>query len=310
MNCESSKHLLVLLNWGQLSFEDGEAVETHLESCAACTLERQKLQQLDTFLELQSAPVSPDLLGRCRRDLAERLRQEAPRRSVFSPLLWWRSIASAPWLKTGLKPAAALALLTIGFVGGKVLRPSAPQLTATQPAVIQTSTEGAREQDSTSTVSVPVGYEPSRQSASIPETSTPRNDIRMRNLLLAAVNDQDPALRVDSIDLLQHRCGDETVRRALLGALKSDKNSGVRLKALDALRPYAQNPETRAVLAGVLLNDNSPTIRAQAIDLLVQSRGADVASTLQELLRREENPYIRERSVNALRAMKASTGTF
>jgi HEAT repeat protein len=163
---------------------------------------------------------------------------------------------------------------------------------------------------STETEDVPVSYEPARQREVPPGLDGAPNDARIRELLLAAVNDQDPALRVDSIDLLQHRCGDETVRKTLLGALRSDPNSGVRLRALEALRPYARNSETRAVLASVVLNDTSPAIRTQAIDLLVQSNGSDVASTLQEVLRREENPYIRERSVHALRAMKATTETF
>jgi hypothetical protein len=305
VNCETAKNMLVLLNCGELSFEDEESVETHLESCPACNAERRRLQHLDTFLELQSAAVSPDLLARCRRDLSERLMHEAPRRTGFSLVAWWqgmRGISSAPWLK----PAAALALLTAGFMGGKLVRPPSPQSSVAQPAITQAVTENARGLDPVSNEDPQAIYPPVRQ-ASVPIAA---NDTRVRNILLAAVNDQDPALRVDSIDLLQHRCGDETVRRALLGALKTDKNSGVRLKALDALRPYAQSPATRVVLASVVLNDNSPTIRAQAIDLLVQSSGADVASTLQEVLRREENPYIRERSANALRAMKASAGTF
>jgi hypothetical protein len=302
VNCETAKDLLVLLNCGELSFEDEEAVEMHLESCPACETERQRLEHLDALLECQSAGVPPDLLARCRRDLSERLIQEAPRRTRFLPAGWLRSLSSAPWLK----PAAALALLTVGFMGGKLVRPGAPQLTAAQPAVAQPVTDNAQGLTPVSPEEVPVSYQPNRQVALPAEPSDPR----VRNLLLAAVNDQDPALRVDSIDLLQNRCSDETVRRALLGALKTDRNSGVRLKALEALRPYAQNTDTRVVLAGVVLNDSSPTIRAQAIDLLVQSRGADVASTLQEVLRREENPYIRERSANALRAMKASAGTF
>jgi len=302
VNCDTAKGLLVLLNCGELGFEDEEAVEMHLESCPACEAERQRLEHLDALLECQSASVSPELLARCRRDLSERLGQEAPRRTGFSPAPWLRNLSPAPWLK----PAAALALLAVGFMGCKSIRPGAPQLTAAQPAIAQPATDNAQELNPVSPAEVPISYQPNRQAA-IP---TEPNDARVRNLLLAAVNDQDPALRVDSIDLLQARCGDETVRRALLGALKTDRNSGVRLKALEALRPYARNTETRVVLAGVVLNDSSPTIRAQAIDLLVQSRGADVASTLQEVLRREENPYIRERSVNALHAMKASAGTF
>jgi hypothetical protein len=302
VNCETAKNLLVLLNCGELSFEDEEAAETHLESCPTCSSERQRLQQLDTLLELQSATVSPNLLARCRRNLSERLVQEAPRRTGFSLAAWLKGLFYTPWLK----PAAALALLTVGFMGGKLIRPGAPQPMASQIAVAQPATDNGPGLEPVSVEDSQAPYPPARQAAFPIEA----NDARVRNLLLAAVKDQDPALRVDSIDLLQHRCGDETVRRALLGALKTDKNSGVRLKALDALRPYAQSPATRVVLASVVLNDNSPTIRAQAIDLLVQSRDADVASTLQEVLRREENPYIRERSAHALRAMKASAGTF
>jgi hypothetical protein len=149
-------------------------------------------------------------------------------------------------------------------------------------------------------------YEETRQK----EVPGDVNSAGVRGLLLAAVNDQDPALRIDSIDLLRSRCNDEIVRQALLRALRTDKYSGVRLKALDALRPYSRDPETRSTLAEVLLNDPNPAIRTQAIDLLVQSRGADVAGTLQEVLRHEDNSYIRERSMNALRAMKASAGTF
>ena len=302
MNCETAKDLLVLINYGELSFEDEEALEKHLESCSSCSAERTQLEQLDAILERQAADLSPDLLARCRRDLSGKLAQERPPRSASALASWWRELSSVPWLK----PAAALALLVVGFAGGTLIRSNQAQLPQTPRTAAQTASNGANTIEPASAEAVPALDETPRAH----DVSSEPSDARMRNLLLAAVNDQDPALRVDSIDLLQHRCGDESVRKALLGALKADPNSGVRLKALEALRPYSTNPETRVVLAGVVLNDTSPAIRAQAIDMLVQSRGSDVASTLQEVLRREENPYIRERSVHALRAMKASAGTF
>lgn len=302
MNCETAKDMLVLLNYCELSFEDEEAIERHLESCVSCSAEQRVLGRLDAFLERQATSVSPELLGRCRRELADRILQDGPRRAGLALSAWWRDLSSAPWLK----PAAALALLVVGFSGGKLIRPGQVPVAANPPAVTQSGAERAQPIDPISVAEAPHAYSPVRQR----EDPGQPSDARVRNLLLAAVNDQDPALRVDSIDLLQNRCGDETVRKALLGALKADPNSGVRLKALEALRPFSRNPETRVVLAGVVLNDTSPTIRAQAIDLLVQSRGSDVANTLQEVLRREENPYIRERSAHALRAMKASAGTF
>jgi len=305
VNCETARDLLVLLNYGELSFEDEDALERHLDSCPACVAEKKSLEKLDAFLASDAAEVPPGLLARCRRDLSGRLLHEkAPSRPFFLHV-WWQDLSSAAWLK----PAAAVALLVVGFTGGKMVHPVQTQNVALAPvqrAVAQPVEERALAPEPETSAETPIAYQPVRQA----EALSGESDLRVRNLLLAAVNDQDPALRVDSIDLLQKRCGDETVRKALLGALKGDPNSGVRLRALEALRPYSHSQDTRTVLANVVLNDTSPTIRAQAIDLLVQSRDPDVASTLQEVLRREENPYIRERSVHALRAMKASAGTF
>jgi HEAT repeat protein len=143
------------------------------------------------------------------------------------------------------------------------------------------------------------------------ELSGGLDDEEIRRLLLsAAVDPADPGLRVESIDLLKAHSSDDEVRKALLDALRADPNSGVRLKAIEGLRAYARDPETRRVLAAVLLHDDNPGVRTQAIDLLVQSKEPDVAGVLQELIRREENNYVRSRSQKALNEMKASVGTF
>ena len=308
MNCESVKDLLVLLNCGELSFEEEEQIEQHLETCRDCAAERHRLEQLDAFLGLERVEASPDLLARCRRDLAARIRSEAPPSRLRQ---WWQMLNGTWW-----KPAAALALLAVGFLGGRALHSGTVPFAETAglqiPAEVN-STAGSQPTvskvqvvDSAPDGTVRVRFAETRQR----ELRGDPNDVRVRNLLLAAVNDQDPALRVDSIDLLRRHCDDGAVRKALIGALRSDRNSGVRLRALEALRSYALEPETRHVLAEVLLNDNSPAIRTQAIDLLTAGRASDMAGTLQEVLRHEENSYIRERSVHALQAMKASTGTF
>jgi hypothetical protein len=302
VNCESTKDLLVLLNYGELSFDEEEALLSHLDSCRSCAAERRRIEKLDALLELQRPAPPAGLLSRCRRDLGAQVAEEMPGRNWLHMAGWWRSVTAMAWLK----PAAAIALLAVGFVGGREIRSAGASPVAFMPLHETPAAGKVQLADN-----VPGG-----RAGSIYEETRPRgvlgdpNDAGVRGLLLAAVNDQDPALRIDSIDLLRSRCNDETVRQALLRALRTDRYSGVRLKALDALRPYARDPETRSTLAEVLLNDPSPAMRTQAIDLLVQSRGADVASTLQEVLRHEDNSYIRERSVNALRAMKASAGTF
>lgn len=302
MNCESAKDLLVLMNYGELGFDEEEALLLHLDSCRACAAERRRLEKLDALLELLRPAPPADLLSRCRVDLAARVAEEAPRMNRLSPVNWWRSMTAMAWLK----PAAAIALLAVGFVGGHAVRSGGASTAAFVPLRETPAVGKVHLVDNEPNGKVRITYDETRQR----EVLGDLNDPRVRGVLLAAVNDQDPALRIDSIDLLRDRCNDETVRKALLLVLRTDRYSGVRLKALDALRPYSRDPETRSALAEVLLNDPSPAMRTQAIDLLVQSRGAAVASTLQEVLRHEENSYIRERSVDALRAMKASAGTF
>jgi hypothetical protein len=139
------------------------------------------------------------------------------------------------------------------------------------------------------------------------------DDRIVREMLLAATRDpDDPALRVDSVEYLKTRCEREEVRKAFVRALESDPNEGVRLKALEALKAYAGQVEVRSALTKVLLADQSAAVRTQTIDLLVNTRRneAELAGVLQDLMRREQNSYIRQRGQSALRAMNASLETF
>ena len=136
-------------------------------------------------------------------------------------------------------------------------------------------------------------------------------DPEIRQLLLAAAKDPtDPGLRVESVEVLCSRSQEAEIRDALLYALEHDSNPGVRLKAIAGLKEYSKDPEARQVLARVLLKDTNAGVRAQAIDVLTQQRSKDVVGSLQELLRREDNDYVRQRTQRALNEMKASPGVF
>src|SRR5262249_21689431 len=130
-------------------------------------------------------------------------------------------------------------------------------------------------------------------------------------LLLAAAKDpSDPGLRVESVDLLKGRSESAEIRRALLYALQHDSNPGVRLKALDGLKGFAEDPETRKTLTQVLLADKNPGVRTQVIDLLIQHKNDNMVGVLQELMRKEDNGYVRMRCQRALSEMNASVETF
>jgi hypothetical protein len=307
MNCETAKHQLVLSAYGELSFDEEETLEQHLDACASCAAERVKLEKLSSLLDTGEAEIPAGLLARCRRELAVSLQQERARQSPWVTLRnFWRNwIVNPPmWLR----PLGAVAMLAVGFFGARLVpvhSTALAQMGVPQdpPPVISK----VRLVNPDETGQVRVRYDEVRQR----ELRGNLGDERIRRLLLAAAADPaDPGLRVDSIDILKNQTSDNEVRRALLNALRADTNSGVRLKALEALRPYAHDSETRQVLAQVLLTDDNPGVRTQAIDLLLLSKEPDVAGVLQQLLRREEDGYVRSRSQKALNDMKASVGTF
>jgi hypothetical protein len=84
----------------------------------------------------------------------------------------------------------------------------------------------------------------------------------------------------------------------------------VRLKALEGLKPYASDAAVRKTLANVLLKDDNPGVRVQAIDLLSAHHDDSIVGVLQDVMQKEDDGYIRTRTGDLLRAMKASLGTY
>jgi hypothetical protein len=306
MNCEKWQEQLVLFLHGELSFDEEEALEKHLASCPECAAERRRLEEVFSLLEQGEAEAPSGLLARCRRDLIAAVEDERSslKRRFSVAELWRRWVVNPPmWLR----PVGAFAMLAVGFFAARYLPASDPLIQFAGPNVNPAVVSRVRLVDQEGPGRVRVLFDETRQR----EISGAMDDGRIRQLLLAAAADQgDPGIRVESIGMLKNQCSDEEVRKALLNAVKNDTNSGVRLKALDGLKPYASDPETRKVLAQVLLTDSNPGVRTQVIDLLVQSKSTDVAGVLQELMRREDNTYVRSRSQKALTEMKASVGTF
>ena len=136
------------------------------------------------------------------------------------------------------------------------------------------------------------------------------DDQNIQRLLLTAAREDNPAVRVESVDLLKSHSDSSAVRDALLNAVAHDPNDGVRLKAVEGLKPLAADPDVRKVLAQVLLADNNSAVRMQVVDLLVEHRDDAIVGVLQNLMQKENNSYVRLKSEKALKEMNASIGTF
>jgi hypothetical protein len=136
------------------------------------------------------------------------------------------------------------------------------------------------------------------------------NDTNIQRLLLAAAHEDNPAVRVESVDLLRSQSGSTEVRDTLINVLAQDSNPGVRLKALEGLKPLAADSEVRKTLRHVLLADDNVAVRTLVIDLLVAHRDDNMVGMMQGLVQRENNNSVRLKLEKALRDMNASVGTF
>jgi hypothetical protein len=298
-----------LLLYGELSFDEEERIESHLDVCSECraALAHEKAVHA-AFDQIEITP-SPTLLRECREDLRIRLMEEA---AAPAPVHagWWEKFVDALTLRPSagmLRPAGALTLLAIGFAAARML----PMMNVnSQFAGLVPGASRVRYVEPASDGKIHLVLDETRQRV----ISGRLEDQQFRALLLTAAKDpSDPGLRAETVDILNAGAQTADVRDALIAALQHDQNAGVRMKALEGLRPFAQQPEVRTALTHVLLSDSNPGLRTQAIDLITKGTRVDrqIIGTLQELmLRGEQQGYVRERCRRVLEAMNASAETY
>jgi hypothetical protein len=305
MTCDEAKKTMPLFLYGELSFEDEERLETHIDECADCRVELARNKAV--FKSLDAAEVVPSqaLLDECRADLHLRLAHVEPENAGF-----WNKLRDGFTVRfhfTGFAQAGgAVAMLILGFVAAR-MTPATLLGPWHAASVAEPVTSRVRYVEPGAPGQVQIVVDETRQRV----LSGRVDDQAIQRLLLTAAKDSsDPGLRVESVDLLKNRSQSTEVRQALLYALQHDSNAGVRLKALDGLKDFAADPETRQALTQVLLKDNNPGVRTQVIDLLIQGHNNAMVGVLQELMMKEDNGYIRMRCQKALHEMNASVETY
>ena len=303
MTCEETKRSFSLLLYGELSFDEEESVESHLEGCEAC---RQGLERERAMHEqLYAMEVRPQfgMLARSREQLRRSMAVAPVRESLWQKLRNGFTIHVHP-IPAGLQPVGAIALIAMGFFAARMIPASKG---SAGMADMSPMTSRVRYVEPGKAGKVQVVVEDTRERI----LSGAVDDQNIQALLLAAARDpQDAGLRVDSVDLLKSSRDNPQVRDALLNALQHDSNPGVRLKALEGLKNLSADPQVRQVLTKVLLNDDNAGVRKEAIDLLIQHKEDRMVGVLQELMRKEDNGYIRLRCQKALHDMNASVETY
>jgi len=318
MNCESVTKLIPLYFYGELPGEEEDALEQHLDTCAACARRAESQRALHAALDRRAVQPSAALLAECRHDLMRSVYQQGvmmrqaespqpPAHRPFAALLaaWLPSLG--PWRM----PLGASAMLALGFVAARLTQPGAAgpfSFASLAPENVISSVRSVQPvQDSSRPGEVQIVLDETRRRV----VSGQVNDGNIQRLILAAAHDENnPGVRWVSVDLLKAHSDSSPVRELLLNRVAEDPNPGVRLKALDGLKAYAGDPEVRKVLAQVLTRDDNPGVRIAAVDALTAHAREDMVGLLQAVVGREDNTYVRRRCVKALEDMNASAGTF
>ena len=306
MKCDDARKTLPLFLYGELSFEDEEQLEVHIDECDACrdALAREKL----LFKSLDAAEIVPsaELLADCRAQLRQRLEHAAPERASFWDKIRQGFTINFHFAPGIMQPIGALAMLAIGFFGARVT-PASFLGSFHSAGLVDPGSSRVRYVEPMGSGRVQIVVDETTQRT----LSGTLEDQSIQRLLLTAAKDpSDAGLRVESVNLLKNQPQSAEVRSALLDVVQHDSNAGVRLKALDGLKDFADDPETRKTLAKVLLKDDCPGVRTQVIDLLIQHHADSMMGVFQEVMGKEQNGYIRMRCQRALHDMNASAETY
>jgi hypothetical protein len=305
MTCLEARAQLDLLLYGELSFDEEDRIETHLEGCGECRAALEREKALHAAFDGVAIEPAPSLLRECRTDLAARLSQEA--RAPQPHIGWWdrftHMLTGGPGVM--LRPVGAMALVALGFFAARITS------TGSLAGVSEAGMARVRDVRPSADGRVQITVDETRQRV----VSGGLDEQPIRELLMEAIRDpNDPGLRADSVDLLNTRAQSADVRDALVYTLQHDQNHGVRFKAMEGLKAFAHEPEVRSALSETLLTDSDPGIRTQAIDLLIQGSGEtldrQVIGTLQQLMLREENAGVRQKSQRVLASFNASPGIY
>ena len=312
MTCDSVSKLIPVYFYGELTADEEDRIEQHLDGCAACSREMDQQRAMAAAFDSRQAAVPPHLLESCRADLMAAVQGGAPRIA--------RPVQKGPWtlflealaatfanMNRLRQPVGALALVALGFFAARWAgsNPAAPVATPSAlPSDDVFATVRSVRPDASGQVQI--AYDETRRRV----LSGRADDQAIQKLLLAAAHEENASVRVESMNLLKERTGSSEVRDALLNAVAHDPNDGVRLRALEGLKPLVADAEVRRTLSQVLLSDTNPAVRMQVVDLLVAHRDDSVVGVLQGLVQREDNNYERLKLEKALKDMNASIGTF
>ena len=291
LNCKEYQHQITLLLYEELPEGAQPELEAHLQECSNCqnAFESEQAMHASFAEDTASWDVPSDLLVESRRGLANELDRIEKKRS------WWR-VPAFSVVFTPMRLLESAALVAMGLALGVYVSNQQGRTvqTADNPAPIPQNGTISNLQVVNSdpkTGQVELSGRVSQQIRFQGRTQ----DGTVRQLLFNALRDaENPGSRQKAVEVLSQTPKDETVEEALINALVYDDDAGVRSRALEGLRQFADEQHVRAAFMHTLQNDDNAGIRIGAIDALLEHNAKDprLAKQLQEVTKRDSNPYI------------------
>jgi len=314
MTCDSVSKLIPLYFYGELEPDQEDQVEQHLHECSACGVLLESQQHISRALDQRVLEAPPELLRECRGDLMAAIQGGASYMKTAEQSKGpWRLFLDAITSTLGgfdryRTPIGALALLALGFFTARLtMRPGEEKLASSAPLPSDQGFVNVRAVRPDAGGRVQIDWDETRRRSI---TGSPE-DNRIQQLVLAAAHQENPAVRLGSVELLKDRAANRSdVRSELINMLLHDNNAGVRMKALEGLRPLNADTEVRKALLQVLLNDDNPALRVQAVDLITARNDDSMVGMWQDIVQREDNEYVRRKLAQMLKDKNASPGTF
>lgn len=314
MNCTDVTKEIPNYCYGEISSGIEEAVECHLADCPACRTELACHRKFLELLDERETPADAALLVQCRSELSVALEQQ--QLADAGHHAGWRGWQNAMEYLRDLSrahipfrvPVGALALVALGFFGARY---TPEKFGGVRAALAAPMLSNVLSVEPNASGQVQIAVDEVRRHM----VSGSLQDPQIQQLLLSGVTEgSNPNARLQSIQVLHEASGSsadsEQVRQALLDALEHDPDAGVRLKAMDGLKQFAGDALVRTALAGRLQKDDDARVRTQAIDLLAAHHDDSIVGVLQNVVQREDNPYVRGQIMQMLAQLKASPGTY
>jgi hypothetical protein len=311
MSCKDYQHQITLLLYEELPETARAALESHIHECADCNETYESEKSMHTVLAEDAArwdDIPSDLLVESRKALADELDRIERKRS------WWR-VPTFSVVLTPMRLLESAALIAMGLALGVYVSNQRQVTTqvAGNPVPAGQVSAAIPSNGSVSNLQVVNADPVTGQVELTGEISQPlrfhgrMDDDTVRDLLFSALRDaNNPGSRLKAVEALAQKPTDESIEEALISALVYDGDPGVRMRALEALKKYADEQHVRAAFMNALENDLNAGIRIGAIDALTasNSKDAELAKNLEEVTKKDDNPYIRSKVLQFVGAAK------